>query len=66
MGKVNLQQNLRTRLAMAAKSSPGVCLTPWLDVIEQGELSKKDGQEAISRLLNRRCPAAGGNEHSGA
>jgi hypothetical protein len=57
MGKVSLQQNLRTRLAMAAKSSPGVCLTPWLDMIEQGELSEKDGQDAISSLLSRRCPA---------
>jgi len=52
MGKVSLQQNLRTRLAMAAVSSPGVCLTPWLDMIEKGELSKKEGQKAISSLLN--------------
>ncbi len=57
MGEVSLQQNLQTRLAMAAESSPGVCLTPWLDMIEQGLLSKKAGQEAISRLLSRRCPA---------
>jgi len=66
MGKVSLQQNLQTRLAMAAESSPGACLTPWLDMIEQGLLSKKDGQEAISSLLSRRRPAAGGDEHSGA
>ena len=36
-----------------AESSPGVCLTPWLDMIETGALSKEAGQEAISRLLNR-------------
>jgi hypothetical protein len=58
MGKVSLQQNLQTRLAMATDSSPGVCLTPWLDMIEQGELPGKAGQEAISRLLSRRRPAA--------
>ena len=60
MGKVSLQQNLRTRLAMGSESSPGVCLTPWLDMIEKGELSEKAGQEAISRLLSRSHPATAG------
>jgi len=57
MGKVTFQENRQKRFQMTPESSPGVCLTPWLDMIEKGELSKEEGQNAISNLLKKSRPS---------
>ena len=51
MDRLTLRERWQKGLAVRSQSSHGICLTPWLDMIENGELSKEESQKAISSLL---------------